>query len=102
MYVSYQRPQIPSTFTKQLNRTNWGGLLTWGGGGYLHSYLNLHGKPVGTAAAAWIAFLVEGDAVTKLASESQYLHATRSSFEAEVIALDLAIRFLRDITAQVY
>merc|ERR1712078_968383 len=51
------------------------------------------------ASSAWIAYLIEGTSATKLAWQRLLLEGVSSSFQAEVIGLDLALIFLQAISS---
>ena len=54
------------------------------------------------ASAAWIAFLLEGGAAVERASQRCYLDSCSSAFQAEVIALDLALNFAKILVSRDY
>ena len=54
------------------------------------------------ASAAWIAYLMEGGTAVEIASQSCYRSSTSGYFQAEVIALDMALHFAKLLISRNY
>jgi len=77
-----------------VRRAHEGNLMVYSDGGLRRTGM--------LASAAWIAYLVKGDAAIKIGSQSRFLQAVKSSFQAEVIALDMAYDFVRMLATMQY
>ena len=76
-------------YPEVLRKVNNGGVLIFSDGGLWN--VRSQGR---LRAAAWVVYLVASGTYTLLAFEGKLLTAVSSAFEAEAIALDLAMEFL--------